>query len=240
MLEVTLKEVELGLDDLTDPSMSPGAYVCLTVADTGPGMDQSVISRIFEPYFTTKEIDKGTGLGLALVHGIVKSYKGGIKVYSEPGKGTALHVYLPVIKSELEKKGIDAVASVPKGTERILLIDDEDPIVRMEKQMLERLGYDVTERTSSVEALEAFRDSPGKFDLVITDMTMPNMTGVQLSQILLEIRPDIPIIICTGFSTKIDDEKAKAFGIRGYVMKPVIMRKIAKKIREVLDEGQEK
>ncbi len=235
-LEVTLKEVELGIDDLTDPSMATGTYACLTVADTGPGMDQSVISRIFEPYFTTKENGKGTGLGLAVVHGIVKSYKGDIRVYSETGEGTAFHVYLPVIKSQFETEEADTVAPVPKGTERILLVDDEDPIVRMEKQMLERLGYDVTERTSSIEALEAFRATPDKFDLVITDTTMPNMTGIQLSQKLLEIRPDIPIIICTGFSTKIDDEKAKAAGIRGYVMKPVIMSEIAKKIREVLDQ----
>ena len=235
-LEVTLKEVELGIDDLTDPSMTPGAHVCLTVSDTGPGMDHSVISRVFEPYFTTKEIGKGTGMGLSVVHGIVKSYKGAIKVYSEPGEGTAFHAYLPVIKSQFETEEADAVVSIPKGTERILLVDDEETIVRMEKQLLERLGYYVTARTSSVEALEAFRDSPGKFDLVITDMTMPNMTGVQLSQKLLEVRPDIPIIICTGFSTKIDNEKTKEYGIRGFVMKPVIMSEIAKKIREVLDQ----
>jgi len=235
-MEVTLKEVELGLDDLTDQSMTPGAYVCLTVADTGPGMDQSVIDRIFEPYFTTKEQDKGTGLGLAVVHGIVKSYEGDIKVYSEFGEGTAFHVYLPVIKTQVETEETEAVTSFQKGTEQILLVDDEEPIVRMESEMLERLGYQVTARTSSVEALEAFRDSPARFDLVITDMTMPNMTGVQLSQKLLEIRPDIPIIICTGFSTKIDNEKATAAGIRGYVMKPVVMSELAKKIREVLGQ----
>ena len=235
-LEVTLKEVELGVDDLTDQSMTPGAYVCLTVADTGHGMDQSVISRIFEPYFTTKESGKGTGLGLAVVHGIVKSYKGDIRVYSEPGKGTAFHVYLPVIKSQVGAEKIDAAVIIQTGTERILLVDDEEPIVRLEKQMLERFGYQVAARTSSIEALEAFRAAPDKFDLVITDMTMPNMTGVQLSQKLLEIRPDIPIIICTGFSTKIDDEKAKEFGIRGFVMKPVVMSELAKKIREVLDQ----
>ncbi len=235
-LEVTLKEVELGADELTDPSMTPGTYVCLTVADNGSGMDQSVIRRIFEPYFTTKENGKGTGLGLAVVHGIVKSYRGEIRVYSEPGEGTAFHVCLPVIKYQVETEKADAVVPVPKGTERILLVDDEEPIVRMEKQMLERLGYDITERTSSIEALEAFRAAPDKFHLVITDMTMPNMTGIQLSQKLLQIRPDIPIIICTGFSAKVDGEKATAAGIRGYVMKPVVMSEIAKKIREVLDQ----
>ena len=236
VLEVTLKEVELGVDDLTNPSMAAGTYVCLTVADTGIGMDQITMERIFEPYFTTKEIGKGTGLGMAVAHGIVKSYSGNIKVYSEPDKGTVFHVYLPVIKSQFETEKTEAVTPVPKGTERILLVDDEETIVHMEKQMLERLGYDVTERTSSIEALEAFRASPDNFDLVITDMTMPNMTGIQLAPKLLEIKPDIPIIICTGFSAKIDNEKAKAAGIRGYVMKPVVMSEIAKKIREVLDQ----
>ncbi len=235
VLAVTLKEVGLGVDDFTDPSMNPGTYVCLSVADTGIGMDQITLERVFEPYFTTKKIGKGTGLGLSVVHGIVKSYRGDIKVYSEPDKGTVVHVYLPVIKSRFETQGTEAVIPVPKGTERILLVDDEEPIVRMETEMLERLGYDVTERTSSVEALEAFRNTPDKFDLVITDTTMPNMTGVQLSQKLLEIRPDIPVIICTGFSTKIDDAKAKEFGIRGFVMKPVVMSELANKIREVLD-----
>jgi CheY-like chemotaxis protein len=204
------------------------------VTDTGTGIDESVIDRIFDPYFSTKEKGKGTGLGLAVVHGIVKGYKGDIRVYSEPGKETTFQVYLPVIKTQVDKKETQVISPAKMGTERILLVDDEVQIVRMAQQILERLGYHVTARTSSVETLEAFRAAPDKFDLVITDMTMPNMTGIQLSQKLLEIRPDIPIIICTGFSTKIDDKKAKAFGIRGFVMKPVVMSEIAKKIREVL------
>jgi CheY-like chemotaxis protein len=199
-------------------------------------MEQPVLDRIFDPYFTTKGKDKGTGMGLAVVHGIVKSYGGDIRVYSEPGKGTLFHVYLPVIRSRVGTEEIEAVTPVQKGTERIMLVDDEEPIVRMEKQMLERLGYHVAERTSSTEALEAFRAAPDKFDLIITDMTMPNMTGVQLSQKLLGIRPDIPIIICTGFSEKIDDEKAKAMGISGYVMKPVVKSELAKTIRAVFDD----
>ena len=234
-LNITLKEVELGADDLKAPSVVPGTYVCLKVSDTGIGMDKSIFNRMFDPYFTTKEVGKSTGLGLAVVHGIVKSYEGDIRVYSEPGKGTAVYVYLPVIKSQIEAEEIDSIGPLQKGTERILLVDDEESIVRMETQMLERLGYQVTARAGSTDALEAFRALPDNFDLVITDMTMPNMTGVQLSQKLLEIRPDIPIIICTGFSNKIDNEKAKAVGIRGYVMKPVVMREMANKIREVLD-----
>ncbi|MBT4363898.1 MAG: response regulator [Desulfobacteraceae bacterium] len=233
-LQVILKEVELGSYELTDMSIPPGVYVCLTVGDNGQGIDQAVISRIFEPYFTTKVNGKGTGLGLAVVHGIVKSFDGDIRVFSEQGKGTKFHVYLPVIKSRVEIKGTGLDEAVPGGTERILLVDDEEPIVRIEKLMLEKLGYKVTERTSSIKGLETFRDVPDKFDLVITDMTMPDMTGDQLSQKLLEIRSDIPIIICTGYSTKMDNAKAAATGIRGLVMKPVLMSEIAKKIREVL------
>jgi signal transduction histidine kinase/DNA-binding response OmpR family regulator len=234
-LEVTLKEIELGVEDLKDQDMAPGPYVCLTIADTGIGMDKAVLDRIFDPYFTTKEKYKGTGLGLSVVLGIVKSYGGDIRVYSEPGKQTAFHVYLPVIKTHAETQEIDTITQIQKGTERILLVDDEDSIVKMEQQMLDRLGYHVTARTSSIEALEAFRSAPDNFDLVITDMTMPNMTGIQLSQKLLEIRSDISIIICTGFSEQIDEEKVKAMGIRGYTMKPVVKSELGKKIRDVLD-----
>ncbi|MGD9246060.1 MAG: PAS domain S-box protein [Desulfobacterales bacterium] len=235
-LDVTLKEVDLDLDDLQDLTMPTGPYVCLTVADTGTGIDKYVMDRIFEPYFSTKKKDKGTGLGLAMVHGIVKSYGGKIKVYSEPGKGSSFHVYLPVIQTQGEKKETQLVLPVEGGTERILLVDDELQIVRMEQQMLERLGYHVTVRTSSIEALEAFRSAPDKFDLIITDMTMPNMTGVELAKKIIEIKPDIPIIICTGFSEKISEHTANTMGIRGYVMKPVIKSELAKKIKEVLDQ----
>jgi len=233
-LEVTLKEVDLDMDDLKDPAMVPGSYVCLTVKDTGAGIDEYVMDRIFDPYFSTKEKDKGTGLGLAVVHGIVKSYKGNIRIYSKPGKGTAFHVYLPVIQTRAETNATRTISPVEMGTERILLVDDEEQIVRMSQQMLEKLGYHVTARTSSIETLEAFRAAPDKFDLVITDMTMPNMTGIHLTKKLIEIRPDIPIIICTGFSEKINEHTAKAMGIRGYVMKPVVKSELAKKIREVL------
>jgi len=179
---------------------------------------------------------KGTGLGLAVVHGIVKSFKGNIRGYNEPDKGIAFQVYLPVIKTRAETKETRVISPVEGGTERILFVDDEAQIVRMSQQILEGLGYHVTARTSSIETLEAFRAAPDKFDLVITDTTMPNMTGVELARKLMEIRPDIPIIICTGFSEKISADKAKAMGIRGFVMKPVAKSEIAKKIREVLDE----
>ena len=236
-LDVILKEVDLDMNDLKDPAMVPGPYVCLTVADTGIGIDKSVIDRIFEPYFTTKEKDKGTGLGLATVHGIVKSYKGDIRVYSEPGKGSTFHVYLPAIQTRIEEKEIRVISPMERGTEQILFVDDEAQIVRIAQQMLEGLGYHVTARTSSIETLEAFRAAPDKFDLVITDMTMPNMTGVELAKKLMEIRSGIPIIICTGFSEKISEHKAETVGIRGYVMKPVLKSELSEKIRQVLDQS---
>ena len=234
-LTITFKDVELAVKDLKDSVMIPGPYVCLTVADTGQGMKQSIIDRIFEPYFTTKKEGKGTGLGLAILHGIVKSHGGHISFYSEPGKGAEFKVYLPVIKKQKETSKVETDASIQKGDERILLVDDQDIIVQMEKQMLEQLGYHVTDRISSVDVLEVFRADPDKFDLVITDMTMPNMTGEQLADELIKIRFDIPVILCTGFSEKMSEEKAKAMGIKGFLMKPVLMKDLSSTIRKVLD-----
>ncbi len=235
-LTVNLKEVELTAEDLKDQTMVPGTHVCLTVADTGPGMEQSVIDRIFDPYFTTKEKGKGTGLGLAVVDGIVKSHGGHISVYSEPGKGTEFKVFLPVIKTKEEEHLVETDTPIQKGNERILLVDDQDMVAQMEKQMLERLGYHVTVRTSSTDALEAFRTQPDKFDVVITDMTMPNMTGDKLAAELIKIRPAIPIILCTGFSEMMSKEKTAALGIKGFLMKPVVMKDLSSIIRKVLDD----
>jgi PAS domain S-box-containing protein len=234
-LTITFKDVELAVKDLKDSVMIPGPYVCLTVADTGQGMKQSIMDRIFEPYFTTKKEGKGTGLGLAILHGIVKSHGGHISFYSEPGKGAEFKVYLPVIKKQKETSKVETDASIQKGNERILLVDDQDIIVQMEKQMLEQLGYHVTDRISSVDVLEVFRADPDKFDLVITDMTMPNMTGEQLADELIKIRSDIPVILCTGFSEMMSEEKAKAMGIKGFLMKPVVMKDLSSTIRKVLD-----
>jgi PAS domain S-box-containing protein len=235
-LTVNLKEVELTAEDLKDQTMVPGTHVCMTVADTGPGMEQSVIDRIFDPYFTTKEKGKGTGLGLAVVDGIVKSHGGHISVYSEPGKGTEFKVFLPVIKTKEEEHQVETDTPIQKGNERILLVDDQDIIVQIEKQMLERLGYHVTARSSSTDALEAFQMQPDKFDLVITDLTMPNMTGDKLAKKLMAIRPDIPVILCTGFSEKMSKEKAESLGIKGFLMKPVVMKDLSGMIRKVLDK----
>ena len=231
-LKVTLKEVDLRVDDLKD--MSPGTYVCLMVSDTGIGMDQSTIDRIFDPYFTTKKEGKGTGLGLAVVHGIIKSHGGHISVYSEPDKGAEFHVYLPVIKTQQETEQIE-LRPTEKGNGRILVVDDEKMVLDIQQKMLKRLGYDVTARTSSVEALKAFQANPDNFDLIITDMTMPNMTGEQLAQKIMDIRTDIPIILCSGFSEKMSNEKAKSSGIKGFLMKPILMKDLSITIRRVLD-----
>jgi PAS domain S-box-containing protein len=236
-LTVSLKGIGFRGDDIIEPDMRPGEYVCLTVSDTGKGMPKDVIEKIFDPFFTTKDKGKGTGMGLSVVHGIVKNMKGNIQVHSEPGKGSRFTVYFPVADSVPEKHSIQVPENSRTGTENILLIDDEVEIVRMEKHMLERLGYHVVSRISSIDALEAFRRAPDKFDLVITDMAMPNMSGEKLAVELIGIRPDIPILLCTGFSETLSEETAASLGIRGFLLKPVVMRDLSQKIREVLEEN---
>ena len=236
-MKISLKEVELGEYDIISTNMIPGVYACLIVADTGVGMDKNVTDKIFDPFFTTKAIGRGTGMGLSVVHGIVTAMGGAIQVYSEPGKGTQFHVYLPIEKNPFEKQDTqDKKEPIRGGTEQILLADDEEAILTMEKRMLERLGYQVTSHISSLEALEAFRTNPDKFDLVITDMAMPNMSGDKLSIELTKIRPDIPVLLCTGFSQTMSVEKAISLGIKGFLLKPIVMKDLAQKIREVLGE----
>lgn len=235
---IQLKEIKLSGKDLNKLSIEPGRFAALTISDTGTGIEPEITDRIFDPYFTTKEKGKGTGLGLAVVYGIVKEHGGDINVDSEAGKGTTFTIYLPLIKGTVEKASVEKATILPAGHERILLVDDEEEIIYLEKQMLERLGYQISFRTSSVDALEAFKANPDTFDLVITDMTMPNMTGDQLAKELISIKPDIPIILCTGFSEWIDREKSEAIGIKGFLMKPVVLNKIAKMVRNVLDKAK--
>lgn len=235
-LTVNVEEVILDDNSARDyPDLRSGKHVKVTVSDTGSGIDPEIIGRIFDPYFTTKEVGKGSGMGLAVVHGIVKNYNGAISVASESGKGATFTILFPVA-TEKPVMEVKTPAEIPRGNETILFVDDEKSIVNVARKVLERLGYKVESKLNPVEALEQFQSKPDQFDLVITDMTMPQMTGVILSEKIMEIRPDIPVIICTGHSALIDKERAKRLGIAAYIMKPIIMTEIAKTIRKVLDE----
>jgi signal transduction histidine kinase/ActR/RegA family two-component response regulator len=241
-LGVSLSKLDLdGEASAVHQGIEPGPYVRLRVSDTGHGIRRETLNRIFDPYFTTKEVGKGTGLGLAMVHGIAKSYGGGITVSSEAGKGSTFDVYFPRIEAMDLPSKADKDEPLPMGRhERVLFVDDEVMITRVGRKTLEYLGYEVVTRTSSIEALELFRVQADRFDLVITDMTMPNMRGDKLAQELLKIRPGIPIILCTGFSEHITEEKAKAMGIRGFAMKPLVMKDLARAIRNTLDYDEKK
>ncbi len=235
-LDISLKETTFSREDLVhEPSVEAGTFVQLSVSDSGPGIAPEIKGRIFDPFFTTKSIGKGTGMGLSIVHGIMKSYGGFISLYSEPGEGTKFHIFFPVINKEALPEFDATIEQIPIGRERVLFIDDEDLLAELNKDMLERLGYDVTIRNSSLAALETFQNQPDQFDVVITDQTMPGMTGSDLARRMLQIRPDIPIILCTGYSTIISEEKAKSVGIKEFAMKPIAKRDIAALIRKVLD-----
>lgn len=233
-LKVTLEQIRIESETSLFSQLGPGAYARLTVSDTGTGIEKDVLEKIFDPYFTTKAQNEGTGLGLSVVQGIVKSCRGDIHIYSEPGKGTEIHVYLPV-KEKKPEPVAPGPTTLPTGTERILLVDDETAILRIEEQIIQRLGYRVTSMGGSREAFDAFSKRPGDFDLIITDMTMPHMTGMQLAQKVKSIRPDIPVVICTGFSDQISKETWQAAGIQGFVTKPVLKRQMARTIRDALD-----
>lgn len=216
-------------------SMLPGRYVRLTVTDTGHGMDSATLEHIFEPYFTTKEVGVGTGLGLATVHNIVEDHGGEIKVYSEPGAGTTFQIFFPCVYNPIVKES-QRVESFATGKESILFIDDEKILVDIGHMMLTKLGYKVDCRTNPYEALETFKVNPQKYNLVISDMSMPKMTGDKLAKEMLKIRPNIPVIICTGFSNVMDQEKAYHMGIKGFLMKPVTISELSKSIRTALDQ----
>ena len=216
------------------PDLLPGRYAKIFVSDNGCGIAKENLGLIFDPYFTTKDPDRGTGLGLAGVHGIVKTHGGHISVYSEVGKGTSFNVYFPIV-DKTEKLQKTAEDPIPTGNERILLVDDEQVILDLGEKTLKQLGYDVVVKNGGVEALTLFRADPDRFDLVITDMTMPKMTGDQLARELMKVRPNIPVILCTGFSSKISREQAKEIGIKAYAMKPLARREMAITVRNVLD-----
>ncbi len=236
-LDISLKEVILSSEDLVhEPDVKDGTFIQLSICDSGAGITPAIKSKIFDPYFTTKGTGKGTGMGLSIVHGIVKSYGGFISLYSELGEGTAFHVFLPVVEDEAISE-IEVIEQVPVGRERILFIDDEIILAEMGRDMLERLGYHVTVKNNSVEALETFQNQPDQFDLIITDQTMPGMTGSDIARIMLQIRSDIPIILCTGYSTITSEKKAKSLGIKEFALKPLSKKDIAVLIRKVLDNS---
>jgi two-component system, cell cycle sensor histidine kinase and response regulator CckA len=236
--------LEIGLDNalLTDldrrmkPDIEAGRYIKLTVTDTGRGMDSWVRERIFEPYFTTKGAGKGTGLGLAVVHGIVKAHAGVIEVHSELGKGSSFTIWLPVADG-IEKPKKNHEQPLPLGTERVLYVDDEKALAELYTQQLNLLGYRTEFKTSSTEALQSFESDPNKFDAVITDLTMPHKTGLNLAKELLAIRPDLPIILCTGFSDQINEEVARCCGISAFLHKPVLIHELADALRKSLNES---
>ncbi len=235
-LEVILDSIALEspLETLTGP-LPEGRYVRLRVRDTGAGIEPEDMERVFEPFFTTKGVGEGTGLGLAVVHGIVTERNGGISVDSEKGKGTTFRVYLPALEKEHAEELPEEKPALPKGSERILLVDDEPMILKLGQRMLERQGYVVETRASGADALECFKHDPERFDLVVTDMTMPGMRGDRLAQEMMTVRDDIPVILSTGYSKQISEEKAEELGIRAFVMKPLTQQELANTVRRVLD-----
>ncbi len=226
---------------IKDYMMPSADYCCLSISDTGSGIPQEMIDNVFDPYFTTKEQGKGSGLGLSVIHGIVESYNGKIEIQSEPEKGTTVNVFIPVTSKRNTKVDPDEIndCTIQECDEQILFVDDEKSIVKLGGRILERLGYTVTGKDSSIEALELFTSNPDKFDLVITDMTMPGLIGTQLSKRILEIRSNIPILICTGFSEQLDKETARSYGIKGYINKPILQEELTSKVRELLDQNKE-
>lgn len=238
VLSITLQNVDFP-DHYNDLKLAAGPHVLLSIKDTGMGMNDSTLGKIFDPYFTTKPKGKGTGLGLSVVYGIVKEYGGDIKVTSNPGQGSVFDVYLPALKREDLFEKTHGKKIEPKGTEKILLVDDELSVLRLEKLMLERLGYKVEIRNNSKDALEEIRSFPDRYDLVITDMTMPKMTGEQLTLEIRKLNLKLPIVICTGFSEKITLERTEAIGANGLLFKPVVKLEMAQTIRNIL-EGSKK
>jgi len=240
ILEVTLKNVDLNAGmEIQQKRLQPGPYIKLTVSDTGHGIDAAVVDRIFDPYFTTKPQGEGTGLGLSVVHGIVKGIGGAIEAKSTPGKGSTFEVFLPRIERGHTKAEDTSAFELPRGRERILVVEDEDALLKVMAQMVERLGYKAVLASSSVQAFDLFRENADGFDLVVTDQTMPQLTGAELAKKILMLRPDIPVIICTGFSDLVSREIAEDIGIREFIMKPITIKKLAATFRRVLDAGQQ-
>lgn len=238
VLRITLKQVELGLRDVqADPHLQPGRYLQLAVADTGSGIPMRHLRRIYDPYFTTKAVGKGTGLGLAVTHGIIINHGGGIRVTSEAGQGTVFELFWPVIEQKVETRAARNV-SLPTGNESILIVDDEDILASAMKISLQKLGYRAQLTTQPAEALRMVTENPHRFDLVITDLTMPGMTGDKLAIAMIKVRPTLPVILCTGYSENMSIEKAKQLNIASYMVKPVQREELACAVRDCLDAAR--
>jgi len=235
ILEISLQDALVETPEALDyGDLRPGRYVRLMVKDTGPGIDPAIRDRIFDPYFTTRRSGEGSGLGLSIVHGTVMNYGGALRIDSAAGRGTAFDIYLPVVELELEQRESQVFRAVPDGSGRVLLVDDEFVLLDVGRQMLAHLGYEVLALSDPREALMAFVAQPGQFDVVITDMTMPQMTGVDLARRVMEVRPDMPVILCTGYSEHVDKERAQRLGIRGFMMKPCTLRMFGEMVHRVL------
>jgi len=239
VLEVGLNEVVINAQNILHrPPLRHGRYLELSVRDTGHGISQENLGRIFEPYYTTKGKGEGTGLGLAVVHGIVKDHGGEIRVYSEVGKGSIFRVYLPLVEKQEEYRADEEEHIFPGQGEKILFVDDEEMVVDLNKELLEGLGYRVFAETDPLKAIEAFRKDSESFDLVITDKTMPHMTGFDVAQEIRNIRPEIPVVICSGFYKKEDMEKLKDLTNCLSTTKPVRMNVLAKTVRDALGKAK--
>ncbi|MBN2231649.1 MAG: response regulator, partial [Deltaproteobacteria bacterium] len=226
-------EAEVAAGTVVAGGLSPGTYVVLRVADTGSGIAPEIMERIFDPYFTTRELENGSGLGLAVVYGIVQGHEGGIDVTSEPGAGTIFSIYLPRRETAVAAGRVKAdAASLPRGTEHIMLVDDEEDIVAVGTRMLEHLGYRVSGYQSPVDALEAFGRDPETVDLLITDLTMPGMTGDGLVERCSRFRPELPAIICTGFDGGARECRGRVAAV---IRKPLSISRLAVAVRRVLD-----
>ncbi len=234
-LTISLSDIDFEPDSpVIDPEVEPGEYLQLVVQDTGIGMKPDIMKRIFEPFFTTGRVGEGTGMGLAVVYGIVKSLQGTVSVESKPGLGSTFRVFLPKVSTGIESQN-QVPDEIPRGTERVLFVDDEELLVELGRDILENLGYKVTALTDSSEALKLFLSDPDAFDIVITDQTMPKISGLHLAKQFLEVRDDIPVVLCTGHSDVISSGIANSAGIRLFLMKPLSKRELAKAIRSVLD-----
>jgi CheY-like chemotaxis protein len=235
ILEIRLSEMVIGEESEEETlKLAPGPYARMTVKDNGHGIPPDILERIFDPYFTTKEMGEGTGLGLAVVEGIIRSHSGAITVESEPGTGTVFHVFIPLVERSEITLPTETPTLIPKGQGRVLFVDDEPALADLGQEILKNLGYEVEALTSSAAALEHFRQYPQQYDLAIVDLTMPQMTGVELARELLQIRPGLPIILASGSADKIHPEEIREIGIREVIMKPWSVRPLAEAIKKLL------